>query len=183
MGDNKEMLEIISDLITEADAIVSKNGIRFDIPWIRTELAKYRLAPLPQLTHIDLEKVARGYFRFFSNKLDYIVRYLGLGKKVEHEGFPLWTKVLEGSKEAKRRMTEYCMGDVDITEKAYNVLKPHIADHPVLRAIGAEVCPTCGSKHTQRRGKRYTRYFEITRHQCMNKKCRAWFSGHRKKIA
>lgn len=179
----EDMLKQITAEIIEADALVSKNGIRFDLPWIRAELAKYRLPPLPQLTHIDLEKVARGHFRFLSNKLDYIVQYLGIGHKVEHEGFPLWRKVMEGSKEARRRMAEYCAGDVIITEKLYNHLKPHMADHPILRAIGAEVCPSCGSKHTQRRGKRYTRFFEIQRHQCMKKGCGAWFSGHRKKVA
>jgi DNA polymerase elongation subunit (family B) len=179
----KEMLNRTIELITEADAVISKNGIRFDIPWIRAEIARYKLQPLPQLTHIDLQKVVKNYFKFLSNKLDYIVRYLGIGKKVEHEGFPLWKKVMDGDKDARRRMVEYCKGDVIITEKAYKHLRPYIADHPILRAIGAEVCPTCHSKNTQRRGKRYTRYFEIQRHQCMNRRCRAWFSGKRKKVA
>jgi hypothetical protein len=43
-----------------------------------------------------LEKVAKAHFRFLSNKLDYIVQYLGIGKKVEHEGFGLWRKVMAG---------------------------------------------------------------------------------------
>lgn len=177
----EEMLDKTIDLISEADAVVSKNGIRFDIPWIRTEIAKYKLRPLPPLTHIDLEKVARYYFRFLSNKLEYIVQYLGIGKKVEHEGFRLWRKVMEGDEQARKRMVKYCKGDVKITDKLYHYLKPHIADHPILRAIGAEVCPSCHSKHTQRRGFRYTRYFSIQRHQCND--CHAWFSGKRKKVA
>ncbi|HEY6019555.1 MAG TPA: ribonuclease H-like domain-containing protein [Candidatus Paceibacterota bacterium] len=183
LGDNEDMLREITEKIIEADAIVTKNGIRFDIPWINAELARFDLPPLPQVTHIDLEKVARAKFRFFCNKLDYIGQYLGLGKKVEHEGFALWRKVLAGDKKAKDRMVTYCIGDLTLTEKIYKRMLPHIHDHPILRAIGAEVCPTCHSKHTQRRGKRYTRYFEIQRHQCMNRKCGAWFSGHRKKVA
>ena len=179
----EEMLNTTIELITEADGIISKNGIRFDIPWIRAEVARYKLAPLPQLTHIDLQKVAKGHFRFLSNKLDYIVQYLGIGHKVEHEGFGLWKKVMAGSREARRRMVDYCIGDVKITEKLYKHLKPYMLDHPVLRAIGAEVCPSCGSKHTQRRGKRFTRHYEIQRHQCMKKGCNAWFSGKRKKVA
>jgi DNA polymerase elongation subunit (family B) len=177
----EEMLNRIIELISEADALISKNGIRFDIPWIRAEIARYKLAPLPPLTHIDLQKVAKGHFRFLSNKLDYIVQYLGIGKKVEHEGFPLWRKVMAGSREARRRMVDYCKGDVIITERLYKYLKPYMLDHPLLRAIGAEVCPSCHSKKTQRRGKRYTRYYEIQRHQC--NKCGAWFSGKRKKVA
>jgi DNA polymerase elongation subunit (family B) len=178
-----DMLNTVIDLIDEADAIISKNGVKFDIPWIRAEIAKYKLAPLPPLTHIDLQKVAKLYFRFLSNKLDYIVQYLGIGKKVEHEGFGLWRKVMAGDKDARKRMVDYCIGDVVVTEKLYKHLRPYIENHPALRAVGAEACPKCGSKHTQRRGKRYTACFEIQRHQCMNKKCRGWFSGKRKKVA
>lgn len=179
----QEMLQTIIDLIGEADAVVSKNGIKFDIPWIKTEILKYKLEPLPQLTHIDLQKIAKANFRFLSNKLDYIVQYLDIGKKVEHEGFGLWEKVMAGDELARRRMVRYCKGDVRITDRLYGRMKPYMIDHPVMRAIGAEVCPNCGSKHTQRRGKRYTRHYEINRHQCMNNKCRAWFSGKRKKVA
>jgi DNA polymerase elongation subunit (family B) len=177
----EDMLDRVIDLITEADAVVSKNGIKFDVPWIRTEIAKYKLRALPPLTHIDLDKIAKAHFRFLSNKLDYIVQYLGIGKKVEHEGFPLWRKVMAGDENARRRMVRYCIGDVKVTIKLYRHLKPYIADHPILRAIGAEVCPSCHSKHTQRRGFRYTRYFQIRRHQCNS--CGAWFSGKRKKVA
>jgi uncharacterized protein YprB with RNaseH-like and TPR domain len=48
------MLEGLLELIESLDAVVSKNGIKFDIPWIRTELLKLKMRPLPNLTHIDL---------------------------------------------------------------------------------------------------------------------------------
>jgi hypothetical protein len=176
-----EMLNHIIDLITEADMVVSKNGIKFDIPWIRTEIAKYKLRALPPLTHMDLQKVAKNYFRFLSNKLDYIVQYLGIGKKVEHEGFGLWRKVMSGEVNGRRRMKTYCRGDVKVTEDLYKYLMPYIQDHPILRPLAAEACPSCGSKHTQKRGYRYTRFFKIRRHQCSD--CGAWFQGKRTKAA
>jgi len=177
----REMLRETLALLEECDAVVSKNGARFDIPWIRTELLKYKLGPMPKLTHIDLEKAARAYFRFLSNKLDYIVQYLDIGKKVEHEGFPLWRKVMEGSKEARRRMVDYCKGDIIVTERLYNEMGPHIENHPAIRAAGAHACVFCHSKRTQKRGPRYTACFKIQRHQCLD--CRKWFDGKRERVA
>lgn len=176
-------LERLLELIEQSDAVVSKNGIKFDIPWIRTELLRLKMRPLPNLTHIDLERAARAYFRFLSNKLDFIGQYLDEGGKVEHEGFKLWRKVMEGDERARKRMLDYCAGDLKLTERVYKRMRPHIENHPAIRAQGAEGCPKCGSKKTQKRGKRYTACFEIQRHQCMNPKCRGWFSGKRKKVA
>lgn len=179
----EDMLTKVLELLEEADAVLSKNGVRFDIPWIRTELLKYKMGPMPKLTHIDLEKAARAYFRFHSNKLDYIVRYLGIGNKVEHEGFALWRKVMEGDAAARRKMERYCKGDLIITELLYLEMGPHIENHPAIRALGSKACVFCHSTKTQKRGPRYTACFQIQRHQCMNPKCRKWFDGERKKVA
>lgn len=177
----KEMLTKTLELLEEADGVISKNGIRFDIPWIRTELLKYELPPMPKLTHIDLEKAARAYFRFLSNKLDYIVQYLGIGKKVDHEGFPLWVKVMAGNKTARKQMVAYCKGDLIITEGLYKRMGPHIENHPAIRAFGAMACTFCHSKKTQKRGPRYTACFKIQRHSCND--CGKWFDGKKEKVA
>lgn len=181
----EEMLARLTARIKEADGVISKNGIKFDIPWIRTELAKLRMKPLPPLTHIDLEKVARGYFRFLSNKLDWIAQYLGVGKKKGNEkGFKLWREVIEDEcPKARRQMVKYCANDLVITEEAYMVLRPHIENHPAIRAVGAEGCPKCGSKHTKKDGFRYTKCFRIQQHQCLNPVCAGYFSGKREKVA
>lgn len=177
----EDMLLNTLNIIKEADAIVSKNGAKFDIPWIRTELLLHKMPPLPNLTHIDLEKAARAYFRFHSNKLEFILKYLGLGRKVEHEGFGLWRKVMEGNESARRRMVHYCKGDVKGTERLYLQMRPHIENHPAIRAVGAEGCTKCGSKHTKRDGFRYTKCFQIQTHQCLS--CFGYFSGKKVKVA
>jgi uncharacterized protein YprB with RNaseH-like and TPR domain len=177
----EEMLQRTLDAIKGADGVISKNGAKFDIPWIRTELLKHRMQPLPQLTHIDLEKAARAYFRFHSNKLDYILRYLGLGSKVEHEGFPLWRKVMAGNEAARKRMVRYCKGDLIGTEKLYKEMRPHIENHPAIRAVGSEGCTKCNSKHTKKDGFRYTKCFRIQQHQCLD--CHGYFSGKKVKVA
>lgn len=179
-----EMLTRLTERLKEADAIVTKNGVKFDIPWIRTELALRRMPPLPLLTHIDLEKVVRQYFRFFSNKLDWIARYLEVGKKKGNEkGFVLWKEVIEGCPKARKQMEKYCANDLTITEEVYKVVRPHMENHPAIRAVGSEACTKCGSKHTKKDGWRYTKCFRVQQHQCLNPKCNGYFSGKREKVA
>jgi uncharacterized protein YprB with RNaseH-like and TPR domain len=177
----EEMLWRTLELIKTADAVVSKNGIKFDIPWIRTELLKHKMPPLPKLTHIDLEKVARGYFRFHSNKLEYILEYLGFEGKMKHEGFDMWNKVMAGDPKAQNLMVRYCIRDVKQTEKLYIFMRPFIENHPAIRAVGAEGCKKCGSKHTKKDGFRYTACYKIQEHQCLD--CYGYFSGQKKKVA
>lgn len=175
------MLEAIHRLLTEADLVVGKNSTKFDLPWIRTELLKHKIGPFPLVTHVDLEKTARGKFRFHSNKLEYILEYLGLGGKMEHEGFGMWRKVMEGDRAARRRMMKYCAIDVRQTGELYLEMRPFIDDHPAFRAIGSHACQACGSTHTKKNGFRYTACYEIQRYKCKN--CGREFQGERKKVA
>ena len=177
---HESMLEEVHKLLSEADAVVTYNGDKYDLPKLQGEFLLYDFDPPPPPTSIDLIKTIKK-MGFFRNALGFIGPFLGVGRKLEHEGFMLWRKVLAGDKKAKVRMSKYCIQDIKMTEALYNRIKPFIPNHPALRAVGAEVCPSCHSKHTQRRGFRYTRYFQIRRHQCNS--CGAWFSGKRKKVA
>lgn len=177
----EEMLRQVHNLIMEADAVVGKNSIKFDLPHLRTWFLKYGLDPLPALTHIDLEKTARYMFKFQSNKLDFITQFLEIGSKVDTGGFKLWREVMEGNEVAQRKMLRYCAHDVRITDKLYLKFRGWIPDHPAMRAVGSTACPACQSKKTQSRGWRYTKCYRIQRHQCTS--CRSWFSGKREKVA
>lgn len=179
----EEMLRQVHAKIMEADAVVGKNSIKFDLPHLKTWFLKYKLDPLPALTHIDLEKVARWHFKFMSNRLEYIVEFLGLGHKMDTGGFKLWREVLEGKESARNKMKRYCATDVRVTSKLYKEFRGWISDHPAMRAVGSEACTACGSRKTQARGYRYTKCYKIRRHQCQEKGCGHWWSGKRTKVA
>ena len=175
------MLLNLHELFTQADLVIGKNSTKFDLPWIRMEMLKHLGMPFPPLTHVDLEKVARGKFRFLSNKLEYILQYLEMGGKMKHDGFDMWVEVMDGNKKAQAAMLKYCAQDVRQTGKLYERMRPFIEDHPAFRAIGTEACQKCGSHHVQKRGKRHTACYEIQRYECQ--KCGGWFQGQRKKVA
>lgn len=176
------MLQMTLDLIQQADLVVGKNSVRFDIPWIRTELLKYNIGSMGPITHVDLEKQARNNFRFLSNKLDFIADYLGIGHKVKHEGFPLWRKVMEGNEAARKKMKRYCAGDIRITERLYKKMRSHMTDHPFMGSTPTQNCSVCGHR-TEGRGWTRTPSYMVQKVHCLNKDCGAWRKGKRIHIA
>lgn len=170
------MLKSIRDMMNVADAIVGYNSDRYDLPKLEGEFIRYEVKLPPKTASIDLYKTIRklGYFR---NSLGFIAPFLGIGNKVEHEGFMFWRKVMEGQPGAQKRMVKYCAQDVKLTEKLYKRILPAIRNHPHL--YGGDACPECGSRKTHSRGTRPTRYFRIQRLQCQS--CAHWFDGKRTK--
>ncbi len=174
--DEAHALPLIHALLDEADAVITFNGRRHDIPLLNREFIKANMAPPSPYANIDLLETAKKNFKFCSNKLDYLLRELGLGKKEEHEGFPLWIKVLKDDVAAWKKMKSYNINDVKLTEKLYDKLLPWIVSHPNHGLYSEEipVCPNCGSKHLQRRGTYKTQTQIYARYQCQNKKCGKW---------
>lgn len=178
----KRMLKGIHKLLSEADAVVTYNGDRFDLPKLDGSFIEYGLPPLPPIASVDLWKTVNK-FGYISSKLAFVGPHLEIGKKVEHEGFALWRSCMAGDKEAWKRMRAYNERDVTLLEELYEVVKPYVKNHPFMGIGGGEVfeCPTCTSTKYQKRGQRRTRSFLIDRLQCQN--CGSWFNGSRVKAA
>lgn len=176
----KGMLEAILEMINEADGLITYNGDKFDLPHITTALMLNDMpAPAP-VSHIDLYKFIRSKTKFISKKLGFVGPALGIGEKLKHSGFELWVDVMNGDKDAQKRMAQYCVEDVNLTERLYARIKGYITNHPNLGFHDPEACPACESTRTQRRGYYYTRMFRYQRHQCTN--CGHWFKSKREGI-
>lgn len=178
---HKGMLEGIHALMSEADAIISFNGDKFDLPKLNGEFLLNGLPPLPPISSIDLLKTVKYRFGFDMNRLAFVGPLLDVGKKMKHEGFDLWVKVMAGDPVAQRKMERYCKQDVLITDRLYTKIRGFITTHPALRSLGSEACPKCQSKNTQKRGKYITACYHYQRFQCQN--CGGWFKGSGKKVA
>ena len=172
------MAQAALDLLTEADAVVTYNGDKFDIPKLTGEIVLAGLTPPPPPTSIDLIKTVRK-FGFIMNRLAYIGPLLGAGKKVKHQGFTLWTDVMNGVAKAERTMKRYCIQDVKLLVDLYKEIKPYIRNHPHL-GKEARACGCCGSHKVHKRGYRRTKHYLVQRLQCQN--CGAWQDGTRRKI-
>lgn len=177
---HKGMVKAAHALFHEADAVVTYNGDRFDIPKLRGEFCIAGLPPPPPLTSIDVYKSVKR-LGLISNKLAHIGPLLVGAGKVKHEGHELWVKVMNGDPKAQAKMERYCAQDVRLLERVYNRVKPYIDNHPHMGFTPAHACGSCGSTHLQSRGFRRTKANLIQRLQCM--KCGSWLTGSKAKAA
>ena len=167
------MLENMYNVIEEADAIVTYNGNRFDLPTLNKEFLLTGYRPPAPYKSVDLYRTVKNKFRFASNKLDHVAQQLGLGSKTDHYGFQMWLDVMDGNKKAQKLMETYNKQDVVLLEKVYDIVLPWIANHPNRsHHSGSAVCPNCGSKHLQHRGFTITAVGRQQRFQCQD--CGKW---------
>jgi hypothetical protein len=177
-GNRKAMLKALHALLSEADAVVTYNGDRFDIPKVNGEFLAAGLPPVQPTPSIDLFRTTK-QMGYQSAKLQFVSGHLGIGQKVETGGFELWKGVMDGDEKSWARMIRYNRHDVVLLERLYKRILPYIKTHPALHA-GHGVCPACGHKKLHRRGARQTRVFSIDRLHCP--KCNSWSSGDRRRL-
>jgi len=170
------------ELLDEADAVLSYNGKRFDMPTLNKEFIKFGFGPPSPYHHIDLLPVVRKQFRFTSNKLDHVLKELGLGQKVRHTGHEMWTQCMEGDDRAWRLMERYNKGDVVRLIKLYDFILPWIDNHPNFALYKDDptrpTCTNCGSTKVHSRGEQKTKSYIYQRYQC--NKCGTWMRSRYK---
>ena len=167
------MMQALHDLLDEAEVIVTYNGKRFDIPWIKGELILEGFLPPSPFKQIDLYQVIKANSRFLSNKLGYVSDRLLGDTKLTHTGFQLWKDVLAGDKKAQKLMVKYCEQDVKLLEPLYEKLRPWVYQHPNLAIeSGDHTCPKCSSANLVRRGYTYTQASKFQRYRCSD--CGGW---------
>ena len=179
------MAERMHALLCEADAVVTYNGNRFDLPWLRTavELGS-GLGPASPYASVDLFATVRR-FKFLSKKLGYVCQRLEVGAKVDTGGFDLWLGAMptelggRGEPEAQAKMLEYNAGDVaDTLEPLYDALLPWIKNHPHVGLYAedqANRCQRCGSTNLEVAGLARTPLGVYRRYRCAA--CRSWHRG------
>lgn len=178
LTEHESMVRRAWELMDEADMIITYNGVSFDIPHLNREFVLLGLTPPSPHKNLDLLTTARKRFRFVSNKLDHVAQQLGVGSKVKHSGFDLWTQCLKGDPTAWRMMRRYNKGDVAITEKVYDRFRPWINQHPHMGLYSddptANVCGRCNGTLTKQ-GTARTTVGMFQQYKC--KACGSWSRG------
>ena len=124
---------------------------------------------------VDTKRAIKQVAGFSSNKLDWLCKQLGLGAKIEHEGFPLWQACGEKNDPAAwRRMARYNKHDVKLLGELYETIAPWIRQPGTGVYVGDERCvnPACRSADIEWRGlsRQVTRTYR--RFQC--RRCGKW---------
>ena len=171
---DKSLVRELWRLLDEADIVIAHNGDRFDIKKIKSRMAVHGLPPPSPFKTVDTLKISRSNFKFDSNKLDNLGRYLGEGRKIPNTGAPLWKACGDGNLKAFAVMRRYNAQDVRLLERVYHRLKPWAANHPRLTTYtGKPGCPTCQSDHVNRKGFETLKMRRVPRFQC--KSCGHYF--------
>ena len=168
-----KMVRAIHKLLTEADVVVHYNGTKFDIPVLNQEFIQLGLKPPAPFAQVDLLKTCRTQFRFPSNKLEYVVKALGIGEKGDSGGFKTWVGCMEGDPQAWANLKTYNIQDILILEALYERLRPWIKGHANRSTYSeSRCCPICGSSRLQKRGVYRTQTLVYDRFQCRD--CGKW---------
>ena len=175
--DDELLCMLLREMLDKADVVIAHNAKKFDLPTFNARCAFHKIPPPSPYKVIDTLEVARKKFKFDSNKLEYLARYLGCKLKGTHgkfPGFTLWLECLKGNSEAWDEMVEYNKLDVDVLEQVYLRLRPWMDNHPNIAHIQgrAVACPKCGSYHIQKRGVYKTNVGSYQRYYC--NACGGW---------
>jgi len=174
--DDKACMLALHGLLSQADIVVAHNGDKFDIKRVNARFVKHGLEPPKPFKSVDTLKIAKKKFAFPSNRLDDLGEFLGVGRKVKHEGFEMWRKVLDGDPEAQDKMLEYNIGDIILLEQVYLKLRPWDHGHPNVNLdYTVKRCTVCGSPHLARDGEVCTGVSTFAAYQCV--KCGHWMRG------
>lgn len=144
--DPEAMLRKSWELFDQADAVVTFNGKRFDVPHLKGAWIKAGYpAPRPW-KDIDLFAMGRRKFGFISDSLDNVTKELGYTGKTDAYSITLAEAAVGGDKAAQKRLKEYNAGDIVLTEWLHDRLLGHLPTHPHLGRTSKITCNQCGGK-------------------------------------
>jgi DNA polymerase elongation subunit (family B) len=169
INDDEAVVRRAYEVLSQADAVVTHNGKRFDWRFLQTRILHHGLKPLPKIPHIDTCQVAKSNLYAFNNRLNTIAKLLSAGQKLENGGWDLWVKVMQRDPKSMRLMKKYCMQDVLVLEKVFKKLRPFISNIPNYNIFGTHtknLCPACGSTRIKKDGTRVTKTRITQRMRC-----------------
>jgi DNA polymerase III epsilon subunit-like protein len=171
--DEKKLLQGIWKLLDECDVVIGHNSDRFDLKRLNARFIKYKMKPPSSYKKIDTLKIAKKFFDFASNKLEFLAKFLGCENKKltkrKFAGFELWKECMKGNKEAWKEMEKYNKQDVIVLQEVYKRLEPwdKSIDFNVYSDDEEHVC-SCGSTSRKKNGWDYTKHLKYQRYACTN---------------
>lgn len=175
---HEAMVEAAWTVVDEADYIVGWNSKGFDLKHLRTEFITHGWTPPSPHKDIDLMMVAKRNFGFMSNRLSFVAQELGCGQKLETGGMDLWRTLRYGEGEplelARKKMQEYNIQDVLLTEQIYDIMLPWVdgLNIPLYNDSDEVSCSNCGSTNIHYRGIQVAATRSYHRFQCQM--CGKW---------
>lgn len=168
--DESKILKELWKLLDEADIVVTQNGRSFDEKKVNARFLHHGFPPPSKSKHIDTLRLAKKYFAFTSNKLEYMTdKFCTKYKKLKHKKFPgfeLWSECLKGNVKAWDEMKRYNSMDVLSLEELYNKLIAWDNTTNFTAYNDGEFLCSCGSESLVKNGHSYTSTGKFPRFKC-----------------
>lgn len=127
---DKQCIRELWHLIDAADIVVGHNLDKFDIKRIQTRFIVNNYPRPRQFRTLDTLKIARKYFAFPSNSLEFLSAQFGFNPKDEMH-LKDWIDIVErGDEKTIEKMRRYNAGDVREGVKLFEKFLPWIAPFP-----------------------------------------------------
>jgi uncharacterized protein YprB with RNaseH-like and TPR domain len=122
-SDDSAIVRATADALAAYDLLAAHNGKMFDLPFLRTRLARWGLPPFPDKKFLDPYLLARNKFRLRSNSLDAISDLIDANIKTRVSP-QLWARAAyDGDREAMDAIVDHCVRDVEMLERVFDLVK------------------------------------------------------------
>lgn len=169
--DDSRLVAMLYELFEESDFVMAHNLLQFDLPLFKTRLIVNGFPPPKTVKPVDTLQIAKK-LKFNSNRLGGLAQELGLTKKIENSGMPLWTACMRGEQQALDDMQAYNEGDIVTLEQVYVALRAFDTKSPNQALYHADNhlrCKVCGSLEVVETGNSvFTAASEFKETKCNN---------------
>lgn len=124
-SNDKETVKQIVEELYKYDIWCAHNGVRFDLAYLRTRLARWKLPPLRSNKIVDPVLLARNTLKMSYNSLERIADFLGCNSKTPVSGDQWLRAYLDGDKDSLDYIVKHCIEDVLTLEKIVEALKAY----------------------------------------------------------
>lgn len=165
----KALLKDVWKLLDEADIVVAHNGAGFDVKKLNARFIDHGFEPPSPYKVIDTKRDLASVAMFSSNRLNWLCKQLGIGKKTaEHQDFEMWEGCMAGDKAAWRDMVTYNGHDVKLLDELWSRIAAWIPiPNAAVYNVGTLTCvnPKCTGGKLIKRGFTYakTRVYQLYR--------------------
>lgn len=124
-SDDSAVVAAIAEELSQYDILIAHNGARFDLPFLRTRLAKWGLPPFPNtIKLVDPVWLARNKLKLSYNSLERVAEATGVPiKKTPVTGDHWLAASLDGSREAMNYIVDHCVKDCLVLEQVVKKVK------------------------------------------------------------
>ena len=152
--DDSRLVALLYELFEQSEFVMAHNLLQFDLPLFKTRLIVNGFHPPKTVKPIDTLQIAKK-LRFNSNKLNGLAQELGLTKKIENDGMPLWLGCMQGNQDSLDKMRVYNEGDIVTLEQVYMQLRAFDVKSPNQALYYNDDklrCGVCGSENVEKTG-------------------------------